>query len=56
MLTLAAIFVLICAIALVWWGFERLKLPEPVRIIAVVLLGLVALGMAYNFVAGGLRF
>lgn len=51
--TLILILVLLAAFALVWWGVSRLTLPEPVKTVILVILGLVALAIIYNSVAGG---
>ncbi len=53
MTTLALIFVVLAAFALAWWGIGRLGLPEPIKTVVLVLLGLFALILIYNFVAGG---
>lgn len=51
--TLILILVMLAAFALVWWGVSRLTLPEPVKTVILVILGLVALAVIYNTVAAG---
>jgi hypothetical protein len=51
--TLVLVLVLLAAFALVWWGVGRMTLPEPVKTVILVILGLVALAVIYQSVAGG---
>ena len=53
MVTLVLIFIVLAGFALVWWGVNRFALPEPIKTVVLVIIGLVALVMIYNFVAGG---
>lgn len=53
LMTMVLIFIVLAAFALVWWGIQRLAIPEPIKTVVLVILGLVALVMIYNFVAGG---
>jgi hypothetical protein len=52
-LTLILVLVILAAFALVWWGIGRLTLPEPIKTVILVILGLVALAFIYNSVASG---
>ena len=51
--TLILVLILIAAFSLVWWGVSSLALPQPVKVVILVVLGLIALAVIYNFVAGG---
>ncbi|HSX78530.1 MAG TPA: hypothetical protein VLQ80_08180 [Candidatus Saccharimonadia bacterium] len=45
--------IIVGALAVVWWGFNRIALPEPFKTILLVIIALVALAFLYNFVASG---
>jgi Ca2+/H+ antiporter len=49
--TLALLFIIVAAFALVFWGAERLGMPPQVRVVALVILGLFALFLLYQMVA-----
>jgi len=51
MITLVLIFIILAAFALVWWGIGRLAVPEPIKTVVLVILGLAALVTIYNYVA-----
>lgn len=51
--TLILILILLAAFSLVWWGVGRLTLPEPIKTIVLVLMGLVALLFIYQVAVGG---
>jgi hypothetical protein len=51
--TVVLIFILLAALALIWWGIQRLGIPEPIKTVVLVVLGLVVLVVIYNFVASG---
>ena len=53
MITILLIFIILAGFALIWWGIGRLAIPEPIKTVVLVVLGIVALVMIYNFVAGG---
>jgi hypothetical protein len=53
MMTILLIFIVLAGFALIWWGIGRLTIPEPIKTVVLVILGIVALVMIYNFVAGG---
>ena len=42
-----------CVAALLWWGFTRLTIPEPIKTIVMVVVGLILLFMLWSAVAGG---
>lgn len=50
--SLILILILLAAFSLVWWGVNRMAVPEPIKTIVLVILGLVALLFIYNMVAG----
>ena len=50
---LIVVFIVLAGMALLWWGVSRLPLPEPVKTVVLVVLGLVCLIMIYQFVVGG---
>lgn len=51
--TLITMFILLAIFALVWWGVGRLGIPEPIKTVILVILGLVALVWLYQTFAGG---
>lgn len=51
--TLLAVFIFLAAVSLIWWGISRLTLPEPVKTVVLVILGLIILYAVYQFIAGG---
>jgi hypothetical protein len=51
--TLILVLILLAAFALVWWGVSSLAIPQPVKTVILVILGLVALAIIYNSVASG---
>lgn len=51
--TLILILILLAAFSLVWWGVGRMAVPEPIKTIVLVILGLLALLFIYNMVLGG---
>ena len=51
--TLIVVFIVLAFMALLWWGVSRLSLPEPVKTVVLVVLGLVCLIVIYQFVVGG---
>ena len=42
-----------CVAALLWWGFTRLSIPEPIKTIVMVVVGLVLLFMLWSMFSGG---
>lgn len=50
--TLIVIFLLLAAASLIWWGIGQLTLPQPVRVVVLVVFGLLCLGVIYNYVVG----
>jgi hypothetical protein len=51
--TLVLILILLAAFSLVWWGVSRMAVPEPIKTIVLVIMGLVALLFIYQIVIGG---
>lgn len=51
--TIIGLFILLAILALVWWGVSRLTLPEPVKTVVLVVIGIVALVWLYHTFAGG---
>lgn len=51
--TLILILILLAAFSLVWWGVGRMAVPEPIKTIVLVIMGLVALVVIYQMVVGG---
>lgn len=43
---------IMAALALVWWGAQKLPLPPPVRVFLIIVLGLVALVLLYRALMG----
>jgi Co/Zn/Cd efflux system component len=50
---LILVFIILAAGALFWWAVQRLALPEPFKTVVLLIIGLVALALLYNFIAGG---
>jgi hypothetical protein len=50
---LILILIILAAFALVYWGVQQLTLPQPMKVLILVIIGLVGLAMIYNFVGGG---
>ncbi len=51
--TVILIIIVLAAASLLWWGISRLALPEPIKTVVLVILGLVMLWFIWNFVANG---
>lgn len=52
-MTILLLLILLAAFSLVWWGVNRMAVPEPIKTIVLVILGLIALLFIYNMIAGG---
>ena len=50
--TLITLLFICAAGAILWWGFSRLTLPEPVKTILMVLVGLVLLYALWGVFSG----
>lgn len=50
--TIIGFFFVLCIGALLWWGVSRLTLPEPVKTIALVIIGLVMIFLLWGMVGG----
>lgn len=53
MATIITLFILLAVFALVYWGVNALALPQPVKVVIIVIMGLVALVFIYNMFGGG---
>lgn len=51
--TLILVLIILAAFGLVFWGASRMGIPEPIRTIMLVIVGLIALAFLYSLVAGG---
>lgn len=51
--TLILVLIILAAFSLVWWGVNSLTLPQPVKVVVLVILGLIALLFIYNSIGGG---
>jgi divalent metal cation (Fe/Co/Zn/Cd) transporter len=49
---LVVLLILLAAFALIWWGISRLALPEPIKTVVLVIIGLIALVFIYQLVGG----
>ncbi len=49
---LLSLLFIVAAGALLWWGFSRMPLPEPVKTILLVVVGLVLLYLVWGVVGG----
>jgi Co/Zn/Cd efflux system component len=47
------IFLVLAVIAIVWWGIERIGVPEPIKTIVLVIMALIALFWIFNVLTGG---
>lgn len=47
------IFLVLAGMALIWWGVQRLTLPEPIKTVILVVFGLLCLLLIYHFIVGG---
>jgi hypothetical protein len=50
--TILLLLILLAAFSLVWWGVNRMAVPEPIKTIVLVILGLLALLFIFNMVSG----
>lgn len=50
--TLLTLLFICCVAAILWWGFGRLTLPEPVKTILMVIVALVLLYAIYGVFTG----
>lgn len=50
---LISLLVLLVVFAIVWWIIQQLGLPAPIRMVAAVITGLVAIMILLRFVPGG---
>ena len=41
-----------CAVALIWWGINSLAIPQPIKVIILCVLGLVALLVLWQATSG----
>lgn len=46
------VFLVLAGASLLWWGINRLTLPEPFKTVILVIFGLVCLYVVYHFVVG----
>ena len=53
MTTILLLFIVLAFAALMWWGVNRLSLPEPFKTVILVIIGVVLLFMLYQWVQGG---
>lgn len=44
---------LLAFIAIVWWGINRIAVPEPIKTIVLVLIAFIALYFVYEMFVGG---
>ena len=51
--TIICIFLILAAFALVWWGVNRLSIPEPIKTVVLVTMGLIMLVIIWTWVTGG---
>jgi hypothetical protein len=51
--TMILIIIVLAAFALLWWGISQFTLPQPVKTVILVVLGLLLLMFIYNWVQGG---
>lgn len=51
--SLIVILIILAAFALLYWGVSQLALPAPVRVVVLVIIGLIMLGLIYQYAVGG---
>lgn len=51
--TLILIILILAAFSLLWWAVNALALPQQVKVVVLVILGLLALVVIWNFVQSG---
>jgi hypothetical protein len=51
--TLILLLIILAAFSLVWWGINALPMPQQLKVIILVILGLIALAFIWNQFAGG---
>jgi len=47
---LVVLLFVVAAFALIWWGFSRVAIPEPIKTIILVIVGLIMLYVLYSAV------
>lgn len=52
MTTLLLIFIILAGFALAWWGVSQLGLPQPVKVVVLVIAGMLMLAWIYGLVSG----
>ena len=50
---IVSLLVLLAVFAIVWWAISQLSLPPPIRMVAVVVLALLAIILLLRLVPGG---
>jgi hypothetical protein len=51
------VLIILAAFSLLWWGINQLSLPQPIKVVVLVILGLIGLLFIYNmFAVGGVNF
>lgn len=55
--TLIALLILLAVVGIAWWAIQQMSLPQPFRIIAVVVVAVLAIVVLLNYLpgAGGLH-
>ncbi len=53
LMTLIGVIIVIAAFALVYWGLTQVALPQPIKVVLIVVFGLIALAIVYNWVIAG---
>jgi hypothetical protein len=54
--TMILVLIILAAFSLLWWGINQLALPQPIKVVVLVILGLIGLLFIYNMFAGGVNF
>ncbi len=50
--TLIYVLFVVAAFSLVYWGVSKMALPDPVRTVLIVVMGLIGLLILWNLIAG----
>lgn len=52
-MTLIYILFVIAGFSLLYWGITQFALPQPVKVVLIVVMGLIGLALLWNLIGGG---
>ena len=50
--TLVYVLFVVAGFSLLYWGITQFTLPQPVKVVLIVVLGLIGLGLLWNLIGG----